>query len=59
LFETNSRSYRVLTSSLIYLVAIAAALTIATFRSRAKAKPEADVEPAYSTARRVSNKPYF
>ena len=39
MFEMNSRSYRVLTASLIYLVAIAGALTVATLRSRAKAKP--------------------
>ena len=43
MLEMNSRSYRVLTTSLIYLVAIAGALTIATLRSRAKAKP-ADTE---------------
>src|SRR6266480_2654081 len=56
----NSRSYRVLTASLIYLVAIAAALTIATLRSRAKLKPEANTEPAYSeTERRPSSKPFF
>ena len=41
----NSRSYRVLTASLIYLVAIAGALTVATLRSRAKAKP-AEETPA-------------
>jgi len=56
----NSRSYRVLTASLIYLVAIAGALTIATLRSRAKAKPETSTEPAYSeTERRPSAKPFF
>ncbi len=60
MFEMNSRSYRVLTASLIYLVAIAGALTIATLRSRAKAKPEAESEPAYSqTERRPSGKPFF
>src|SRR5712691_10864225 len=56
----NSRSYRVLTASLIYLVAIAAALTIATLRSRAKLKPEAGSEATYSaTARHPSGKPFF
>ena len=59
MFEMNSRSYRVLITSLIYLVAIAGALTIATFRSRAKAKPEPPVEPVYETARRPSSKPFF
>src|SRR6267142_3839306 len=56
----NSRSYRVLTTSLIYLVAIAAALTIATLRSRAKAKPETVTETTYpETERRPSSKPFF
>jgi hypothetical protein len=56
----NSRSYRVLTTSLIYLVAIAAALTIATLRSRAKAKPETVTETIYpETERRPSSKPFF
>ncbi len=60
MFEMNSRSYRVLTTSLIYLVAIAGALTIATLRSRAKLKRETITEPAYSQAeRRPSGKPFF
>ena len=59
MFEMNSRSYRVLTASLIYLVAIAGALTVATLRSRARVKP-ADTEPDYSEpARRPSGKPFF
>jgi uncharacterized protein YfaS (alpha-2-macroglobulin family) len=59
-FEMNSRSYRVLTTSLIYLVAIGGALTIATLRSRAKLKRETNTEPAYSeTERRPSGKPFF
>jgi len=59
-FEMNSRSYRVLTSSLIYLVAIAGALTIATLRSRAKLKPEAEPAPAYlEKERSPSGKPFF
>ena len=59
--EMNSRSYRVLTASLIYLVAIAGALTIATLRSRAKAKPEAEPEPAYRRTRTgaPATKPFF
>ncbi len=60
MFEMNSRSYRVLTSSLIYLVAIAAALTIATLRSRARPKPEAEPAPAYfERERSKSGKPFF
>ncbi len=60
MFEMNSRSYRVLTASLIYLLAIAGALTIATLRSRAKVKPEAAAETTYSvTERRPSGKPFF
>ena len=35
MFELNSRSYRVLTGSIIYLTVIAGVLTIATLRSRA------------------------
>ena len=35
--EKNSRSFRILTASLVYLVVIAGALAIATMRSRAKA----------------------
>ncbi len=60
MLEMNSRSYRVLTTSLIYLVAVAGALTIATLRSRAKLKREINTEPAYSeTERRPSGKPFF
>ena len=59
MFEMNSRSYRVLTASLIYLVAIAGALTVATLRSRAKAKP-ADTEGPYTEpARHPAGKPFF
>src|SRR5258705_3077569 len=54
----NSRSYRVLTTSLIYLVAIAAALTVATLRSRAKPK-SAPPAPAYLEKRLPSDKPFF
>lgn len=60
MFEMNSRSYRVLTASLIYLVAIAGALTIATLRSRAKVKPETTPEPlAEETERPPATKPFF
>jgi uncharacterized protein YfaS (alpha-2-macroglobulin family) len=61
-FEMNSRSYRILTTSLIYLVAIAGALTIASLRSRAKAKPDTLAEamqPESETARRPGGKPFF
>ena len=60
MFEMNSRSYRVLTASLIYLVAIAGALTIATLRSRAKVKPETvPVPSAEETERPPATKPFF
>lgn len=58
MFEMNSRSYRVLTTSLIYLVAIAAALTVATLRSRAKPR-SAEPAPVYLEKRVPSNKPFF
>lgn len=59
MFETNSRPYRVLTTSLIYLIAIAAALTIATLRSRAKAKP-VELEETYTPVERPpATKPFF
>ncbi|HSS20654.1 MAG TPA: MG2 domain-containing protein [Pyrinomonadaceae bacterium] len=55
----NSRPYRILTASVIYLIAIAGALTIATLRTRAKAKPAA-TEEAYTPAPKpVTGKPYF
>ena len=58
--EMNSRSYRVLTASLIYLVVIAGALTIATLRSRAKAKPEIIPEPPVEeTTKPKATKPFF
>ncbi len=60
MLKTNSRSYRLLTGSLIYLVAIAAALTIATLRSRARPKTQPDPAPAYLEVKtRTSTKPYF
>ena len=58
--EKNSRSYRMLTASLIYLVVIAGALTIATLRSRAKPKITEEPAPAYLEEKpRTSTKPYF
>ncbi|MFN2517076.1 MAG: alpha-2-macroglobulin, partial [Pyrinomonadaceae bacterium] len=60
MFETKSRSYRALITALIYFVAIAGALTIATLRSRAKLKAPADPEPsAAETERRPASKPFF
>jgi uncharacterized protein YfaS (alpha-2-macroglobulin family) len=57
--ETNSRSYRILTTSLIYLIVLAGALTVATLRSRAKAKPT-ETEPATAYPEKPpSNKPFF
>jgi uncharacterized protein YfaS (alpha-2-macroglobulin family) len=56
----KSRKYRVLTASLIYLVAIAAALGIASLRSRAKAKPVEEAPPAEAfPEKRPSSKPFF
>lgn len=58
--EMNSRSNRVITTALIYLLAIAGAFTIATLQSRAKAKPEAAPEPAIEeTERPPATKPFF
>ena len=60
MFEMNSRSYRILSASLIYLVAIAGALTIATLRSRAKVKPETLPQPPVEeTERPPATKPFF
>ncbi|MEK6282730.1 MAG: MG2 domain-containing protein [Acidobacteriota bacterium] len=57
--EKHSRSYRALIASIIYLVAIAGALAIATMRSRAKVQPAAE-EPTYEEpAPRASSKPFF
>ncbi|MBC8030569.1 MAG: hypothetical protein H7Z16_10700 [Pyrinomonadaceae bacterium] len=56
--ETKSRSYRAITASVIYLVAIAAALTIATMRSRAKGGPAPELEME-TTERAPATKPFF
>jgi uncharacterized protein YfaS (alpha-2-macroglobulin family) len=57
--EMKSRKYRVLTASLIYLVAIAGAMTIATLRSRAKAKPVEEAPAEAYPEKRPSSKPFF
>ncbi|MFN2493103.1 MAG: alpha-2-macroglobulin [Pyrinomonadaceae bacterium] len=58
--ETNSHSYRNLTAGLIYVLAIAAALTIATLRTRAKVKAPAETEPVVAeTERAPAGKPFF
>jgi uncharacterized protein YfaS (alpha-2-macroglobulin family) len=59
LVQNNSRSYRALTASVIYLVAIAAALTVATLRSRAKAKPADTASDYTEPVRPRSGKPFF
>jgi alpha-2-macroglobulin len=60
LSEPNSRSYRGITTALIYLLVIAGAFSIATLRSRAKAKPEAAPEPAIEeTEKPPATKPFF
>ncbi|MDQ6653810.1 MAG: MG2 domain-containing protein, partial [Acidobacteriota bacterium] len=60
MFETKSRSYRVHSIAIIYLVAIAGTLTIATLRSRAKLKTPTDTEPAaLEIPRRPSGKAFF
>jgi len=53
--ETKSR-YRILTALVVYLVAIAAVLAIATMRSRARVAPEPEIE---TTERAPATKPYF
>ena len=58
MLDTNSRAYRVAITSLVYLVAIAAALTIATLRSRAKAGAS-ETAPVEELERPVSSKPFF
>ena len=55
----TSRSYRALTAAVIYLVAITAALTIATMRSRAKAAPDPEPEFEETTERAPATKPFF
>ncbi len=58
MLDTNSRSYRIVITSLVYVIAIAAALTIATLRSRARAGATTSA-PYEETERPVSNKPFF
>jgi uncharacterized protein YfaS (alpha-2-macroglobulin family) len=58
--EMNSRSNRVIPTALIYLLVLAGAFSIATLRSRAKAKPDAAPEPAIEeTERAPATKPFF
>ncbi len=59
--EKNSRTFRILTASLVYLVVIAAALGIATMRSRAKAPGTEEITYEEPEPRResASNKPFF
>jgi uncharacterized protein YfaS (alpha-2-macroglobulin family) len=56
--DTNSRSYRIAITSLVYVVAIAGALTIATLRSRARAGATATT-PSEEVERPLSSKPFF
>ncbi|MFN2498739.1 MAG: MG2 domain-containing protein, partial [Pyrinomonadaceae bacterium] len=58
MLDTNSRAYRIAITSLVYLVAIAGALTIATLRSRAKAGAS-ESSPVEELERPVSSKPFF
>ncbi|HZE63077.1 MAG TPA: MG2 domain-containing protein [Pyrinomonadaceae bacterium] len=58
MLDTNSRSYRIAITSLVYVIAIAAALTIATLRSRAKAGAPATT-PSEEVGRPLSSKPFF
>jgi len=56
----NSRSYRVVTASLIYLVAIGGALTIATLRIAGKSQTGTYPEPvAEATEKPKATKPFF
>ena len=57
MLDTNSRSYRILITSLVYVVAITAAFTIATLRSRAKAGA-APTTPN-EVERPIPSKPFF
>ncbi|MGI8836637.1 MAG: alpha-2-macroglobulin family protein [Pyrinomonadaceae bacterium] len=58
MLDTNSRAYRIAITSLVYFVAIAGALTIATLRSRAKAGAS-ESSPVEELERPVSSKPFF
>lgn len=63
MFEITSRSYRTTIGALIYLIAIAGALTIATLRSRANVPPSPEPESfvVFETPMRASGsgKPFF
>ena len=57
--QTNTRPHHFLTASIIYLVVIAGALTIAAMRSRAKAKPEPPPVEEIEVERPPATKPFF
>ena len=58
--QMNSRSHRLLTASLVYVLVIAGALTVAAMRSRAKVKPEPEPMPASEEiVRPPATKPFF
>ena len=59
--EKHSRTFRILTAALVYLVVIAGALAIATMRSRAKALPAKETAYEEPAPRRdaASSKPFF
>jgi len=58
-FELNSRSYRLLTGSIVYLTVIAGVLTIATLRSRARDVSTPDVNRLEASGTAASAKPFF
>ena len=58
MLDMNSRFYRIMITSLVYVVAIAGALTIATLRSRAKTG-SAVTTPTEEVERPRSSKPFF
>ena len=59
MLDTNSRSYRILITSLVYVVAIAGALTIATLRTRAKVGSAPTTTAEEEVERPVPTKPFF
>ncbi len=59
MFELNSRSYRVLTGSIIYLTVIAGVLTIATLRSRALVATSFEADRFVGSGTSGSSKPFF
>ncbi|MGH9957588.1 MAG: MG2 domain-containing protein, partial [Pyrinomonadaceae bacterium] len=59
MFELNSRSYRIFAGSIIYVTIIAGALTIATFRSRARVPTSHETAFPRLVEPRSSDKPFF